>query len=391
MKLFPFLPCRSLFALLSMILVLVVSSPAQNTNVAAAQRHEGKTASVVIVVDTSKAARGSIDTLRNGAKTLASRFSSNDELALFFSGEKPVLVQDFTGDTALINNSLRRIRTNGRLALFETLSQALDHARSDAANEQRAVIAFVNDLDGAIGPGAAALENAIRNKPGVPIYLVALKQTSWSAQEEAQKIAVLSGGTAFFPQKSSEVGSIARTLAMRLGGQAANDVEIASAQSLSNYKTVVVRGIPVADNGSTGQFAQADSELLHRLLMSRLERAKLFGEVRDGASAVETSGDSAGQAGTELELLPMVLAFHQPSSNQRHFLSPFAGGSRLKVQVVLRDAATHEPIGAFVEEASASQGWFSGSDERNQAEAMMSVVNKIVTRVRDMKKTGKKR
>jgi hypothetical protein len=397
MRMFPCSPAHPLYACLLLTFMFSAIGIAQNAPSTNTLPADGKTASVVVVVDTSKSARNNLGTLRNGATALTSQFSSNDEVALFFAGDKPVLVQEFTGDTSLITNKLKKIRTNGKMALFETLTTALDHARSDAANEQRAVIAFVNDLDGASAAAETTLENAIRNKPGVPVFLIALRQTSWKAQESAQRVAVLSGGAAFFPQKSSEVPAIARTIAVRLGGRAANDVDLASAESLKNYKTVVVRGIPVADNGSTAQFAEGDSLLLHKLLISRLERANLFASVKDGSTlasdvnsspSAQNSMDAAAARSDELELLPMVVAYHQPGQKQRQFLSPFAGGSRLSVQVVLRDRLTREPVAAFVEEASASQGWFSGSNERNQAEAMMTVTNKIVSRLRDLRKAS---
>lgn len=394
MRLFPSSSARLLSARLSLTLTLAATCFAQTAPNISTHPADGKTASVVVVMDTSRSAHNNLNTLRDGAAALTSQFSSNDEIALYFAGDKPVLVQDFTGDTTLITNNLKKVRTNGKMALFETLAVALDHARSDAANEQRAVIAFVNDLDGASGPAEVKLENAIRNKPGVPVFVVALRQTNWKAQESAQRVAVLSGGAAFFSQKSSEVPSIARTLAVRLGGKAANDVELAATDSLKNYKSVVVRSIPVANNGSTTQFAEGDSLLLHKLLMSRLQHANLFATVRDGSTSAlgadpqgaPNAMPAGAAAGDELELLPMVVAYHQPGQKQRQFLSPFSGGSRLSVQVVLRDRLTREPVAAFVEEASASQGWFSGSNERNQAEAMMTVTNKIVARLRELRK-----
>ena len=395
MKSFFYTSASPFCACLLLTLISISTCFAQNAPAASTLPADGNTASIVVVMDTSKSAHNNFDPLRKGAIALASQFSSNDELALFFAGDKPVLVQDFTGDIALIEKSLKRVRTGGKMALFETLAAALDHERNDAANERRAVIAFVNDLDGASAVAESTLENAIRNKPGVPVFVVALRQTSWKAQESAQKVAVLSGGAAFFPQKSSEVPAIARTIALRLGGRAANDVELAGTQSLGNYKTVVVRSIPVADNGSTREFVDADSELLHRLLMSRLQRANLFAAVKDGSSSAgdpETPGGgqrpsaNASAKSDELELLPMVVAYHQPGTKQRQLLSPFYGGSKLSVQVVLRDRLTHEPVAAFVEEASASQGWFSGSNERNQTEAMLSVANKIVERLRTLRK-----
>lgn len=383
---------RSGFFSFLLVLLATVSMSAQQQSqsqqvgvVPAEARDGGKSASVSIVVDASRSARGKMATLRKGALTLAKQFDSGDELALYFANEKPTLVQDFTGDINLIANKLKKIPTKGQLSLFDTLAQALDHARSDAANEQGAVVAFVNDLDVTSTSSGAALQESIRRKPGVPIYIIALKQSSWESQELAQKVAVLSGGTAYFPGKSAEVAKISELLAVRLGGVPSTEAgETAVARSLDDYQVLLVRSIPVADNGKTSGFLAGDDLILHRMLLSRLQKAKLFPEVRDASEMVDQGApENDTAAPRELELLPMIVGYGKGGGEKRQFFSAFSGGSKLRVQVVLRDRSTREPITAFVEEAGGRL--FGRNDEKAQAEAMMAIANRVVKKLQQMK------
>ena len=75
--------------------------------------------SVVIVVDTSESAKSAAKALKKAATNFADKFSSNDELALFASQDKPMLVQGFTSDNSLLNKSVDNLRPSGKLAAYD--------------------------------------------------------------------------------------------------------------------------------------------------------------------------------------------------------------------------------------------------------------------------------
>jgi hypothetical protein len=242
----------------------------------ASSHSASQSASVVIVIDTSSNAKSMARILKKSAMNFAEKFTSNDEVAIFASQDQPKLVQSFTSDNSLVSKSLDNLRASGKLASYQAVDQALQYARSDAVNDKQAVIAFVNKLDGADMGTIETLQNTIRQGQPVPLYFIALGHSSWQSQESAQRVAVLSGGAAYFPTNESELGAISQAIAQRLGAASGNASAQTAQQNLRDYKTLIVRSIPVADNGKTGQFPAGDNLLLEHLLTSRLQKANLF-------------------------------------------------------------------------------------------------------------------
>ena len=68
----------------------------------------------------------------------------------------------------------------------------------------------------------------------------------------------------------------------------------------------------------------------------------------------------------------------------REFL-PFGGGTKLTVQVVLREAGNTQPLLGFVAEGNASSGMFGGSDEKVESEAIIRAADQIITELRKRK------
>jgi len=166
-----------------------------------------------------------------------------------------------------------------------------------------------------------------------------------------------------------------------------NDEAIAAiaVRPLSPYKVVVVPSIPIANSRSTEQVS-GDNVLLHRVLISRLRKSKLFADVIDAGNATFDEASPQGNSANSgrLELLATVVGFQQGSRGRREFL-PFGGGTRLKVQVVLRDAGSTQPLVGFVAEGNASSGLFGGSDEKIETEAIIRAADEIIAELRKRK------
>jgi hypothetical protein len=397
MSLFPSLGQTKRY--LQVVLALALATPAvAQRNAAPTQSAQDGSASIIIVLDNSSTARGNFDALRNAARRFADSFGTRDELALYLAAGKPTLAQDFTGDISLVQHQLSRQKPKGKLMLFETLNDAIDHARSDSANDRIAVVAFLSDLNSATAAKTAALEEKIRQKSGVQLYIVSYGKHDWHSQELAQRIAVVSGGAAYFPAKGSEVADVAQSIAGKFGGGRSRESadEKNTLPSLQNYRVVLVHDIPVASGDDTAALPGGENLLLHNVLVARLQKSKLFGEVRNatGVDEAEGTGTTVNSNVTtnnsgELELLPMVVSYRGGIHGPKDFVAPFAS-PRLKVQVILRDRDTHEAIGSFTEEASGSKGLLHGSDEKVQAQAIITVADKIVSRLKELKKADKR-
>src|SRR4051812_3039079 len=162
--------CLTLTLVLLACLVVCPVGGAQDAPSPANSGSAPQSASVVIVVDTSADAKSAAKALKKAATNFAEKFSSNDELALFASQDKPVLVQGFTSDISLLNKSVDTLRPSGKLAAYESVAQAVDYARSDAVNDKQAIVAFIDELDGSDTKAIESLQNTIRQGQRVPLY-----------------------------------------------------------------------------------------------------------------------------------------------------------------------------------------------------------------------------
>jgi len=341
-------------------------------------------ASVAIVIDSSSSTRWDMGSLEKGALELVRKFNFNDELAIFTAGDKPRLVQDFTGDTDVIAKAVKHLPSKGHLNLYDALVQAVQHVRSDGMNERQAVVAFANHLDRADTANANKLEELIRQKQGVPVYFVVMRHGNWRSQELAQRIAVLSGGAAYFPEKGSEVAAISDALASRLGA-GLDKTQVAGSRhgrNIGSYKTVVVRSIPVAQNGQTSKFPNGDNILLQRLLVSRLQKANVFPDVVDAGNNSALSDRPAGNKAA-VDLLAMVNRYQE---GRRPF-----GSAKLEVQVVLEDSQTRNALVAFRKASSGPSQLLGGKQsDAVQTQLLIGVANQIVDELTKLRREREK-
>ena len=337
-------------------------------------------ASVVIVLDTSDEASSILKTSKKAATRFANRFSSDDELAVFASSGKPALVQPFTSDDQVLRHALNNLHPSGKPAIYETVAQAVEYTRSDAVNDNHAVVVYTNEIDGTRTSPMPALENTIRRGPPIPVYFIALGHSGWQSQEWLQRLAVLSGGAAYFAANNSEVTAVSQAIASRLTVSPKGDsVTSASHPDLRDYRTLLVRSIPVANSRKTVQFPSGDNALLERLLAARLQQARLFPEIIDAPESSNRAAALRPGADSELELLATVVGY-----DRGHPGTPF-GPTKLRVQVVLRDLATGHPITAFTKQQSGPSGMFRGSEEKVEAQIIIGMANKIVEAIQYLK------
>jgi hypothetical protein len=173
---------------------------------------------------------------------------------------------------------------------------------------------------------------------------------------------------------------VSQAIASRLGASATADTGQGLAHSLRDYKTVLVRSIPVADNRKTLQFPSGNNFLLERMLVSRLQHAKLFPEVIDAPeSTIKTNATFPPGSSSDLELLATIVGY-----DRGHPGTPF-GPTKLKVEVVLRDMVTRRLITGFTKQQAGPAGMFRGSQEKVEAQILIGMANKIVDEIKDMK------
>jgi len=347
---------------------LSVAVAAQTTP---AMENAGRAHSVAIVIDDSKSAGNHQDQVAKSVQRFLKFFTPQDELCIFAAKDKAVLWQDFTSDPDLLASRISKLYGHGKLALYDTMLVAARHLHEEAGNELSAVAVFTAGEDNASSIKFSDLLSDPAAK--VPFYVVAGPETGWRIQEPLQVLVQQSGARAYFIHDDRDLLEVARQIGWRITGRNDETMANKAAKPLSPYKVLAVPSIPVANSKSTEQLSGGDNVLLHRVLVSRLRKAKLFSEVIETDSSAVALPNGSGARG-RLELLATVVGFEKGSRARK-----------LKVQVVLREAGSAEPLMGFVKEGSASSGLFGGSDEKAETEAIIRAADQIIAELQKSK------
>jgi len=333
--------------------------------------------SIAIVIDDSSAAGRHQADIARSVQAFLKFLTPSDEACIFAAKEKPALWQDFTSDEDVLADRVRKLYGRGKLALYDTVAAAAQHLQNEASNDSIALVVFAATEDDASRIKLHDLAQSAAAK--VPTFVVAGPNTDWRIQEPFEQLAFQSGGRAYFADNGGELGEIARQAAWKITGH----LEVADKSEekpLAPYKAVVVPSIPVTNSKATEQISGGDNILLHRMLVARLRKSGLFSEVIDAGNESASPASLPGR----VELLATIVGYQRGSRTKREFLA-FGGGTHLKVQVVMREPGSQQPVSAFVTESNASSGLFGGSDEKLETEAIIRAADQIVAELRNRK------
>jgi len=329
------------------------------------------------VIDDSASAGSHQEEIARSVQQFLKFFGENDELCIYAAAERPALWQDFTSDEDVLAKRVSRLYGRGKLALYDTIAAAGQHLQSEATNEQSAIVVFAAGDDNASSKKLGDLLQSPATK--IPTYVVAGPDEDWRIQEPYQQLAFQNGGRAYFASTGPQLLEIARQTGWRITGHTELASGAGEQKPLAPYKAVVVPSIPIANSKATEQISGGDNVLLHRVLVSRLRKSGLFPEVIDAGS------EGAPAASRDrLELLATIVGYQHGSRAKRELLA-FGGGTKLKVQVVLRQAGNTQPVTGFVTQASAASGLFGGNEEKIEAETIIRAADQIVSELRKRK------
>jgi len=349
----------------------------------------GGDASVVVVLDTSEIPARKFNEMRKAASQFVETVGGDYEIALVSAGAAPTLVADFTSEPETIVKQIAKLRPKKKtgVALREAVRFASSHAASDALGGEKSVVVFATNLDAQHGSNEPSV--TVEEGRPIPVYVIAAPKSKWNVQEDLQQLAANTGGIAFFPAGTSELKDIVRETAARVTGEPADESggkeekEEARREEniLRDYQRVVVRDIPVMDGEDTAEIAGGESSALHDILLARLQKANIFRDVVNGAEQPDSYLSASASSGPTVELRASVLQYRRGNRAQRQLLG-LRGGSKMKVRVVLVDAATHKPLLAFTKQGKHASGLFGGSQQSVQKRAMTNVADQIVAELK---------
>ena len=330
--------------------------------------------SVVVVIDSSEEHSGNFGEIRRAASQFVQTIGEDRAVAVVAASEKPALVADFGADSDEVAKKVAEIKPHGTASMQQSVQFAARYASQET--DHPVVVAFVRNPDTKTAPTEA---------PAATVYVIASPESNWKVQSEMQQLAVKSGGTAFFPSNGRELGDVVKETAVRVTGDAdLNRLSDSSRHALAGYERLVVKDIAMPKMEETSEAAGGEDLLMQRVLLARIQKAQLFPLVVDGTDPSAVKYDSNAPAGKVLELRASILEFRRGSRVQRQALG-FRGGSKMKLRVILVDAANNKPVLSFTKEGSYASGLWGGTQEAVQSRAILNVANAIVDELKKVR------
>jgi Ca-activated chloride channel homolog len=192
-------------------------------------RREDVPISIGLVLDTSGSMREKIDTVIAAARDLVKQMKPADEgFAAQFKSETELL-QGLTSDTLKLEKSMEGLVSNGGTAFFDSIINAAEYSHKNGKKRRKAIVIFTDGAERVSSVTEKEVVEAIKEYE-VQVYLVGFTNeedvTTFygsterkNARELLSRLALDSGGRAFFPNDLSEMAAIAAQIAKELQTQ----------------------------------------------------------------------------------------------------------------------------------------------------------------------------
>ena len=332
-------------------------------------------ATVVVVIDSSAEHSGNFGEIRKAASQFVQSVGDDRSVAVVSASDKPSVVADFGAESDEVLKKVADIKPHGTPSIQQGVQFAARYASQET--DHPVVVAFVRNPDNT---------SANANAPAAAtVYVIASPEANWKLQSDMQQLAVKSGGTAFFPSNDRELGDVVKETAVRVMGEADfNRLETANKHPLGSYERLIVHEIALPSTNQTSEAGGGEDYLMQKVLVSRIQKAKLFPIVITSADAGSTQSASSAPAGKVLDLRASIIEFRRGNRLQRQMMG-IRGGSKMKLRVILVDAGTNRPITSFIKEGSYKSGLWGGSQEAVQSQAILNVANDVVDELKKLR------
>jgi Ca-activated chloride channel family protein len=186
--------------------------------------------SLVFTIDTSGSMRAKLDTVIKASSNLVKESRAGDEMAVIEFKDQPELLEEFTGDTQDVIDTLQSLVASRQTAMLDALYLGADYASKEGKNRRKAIILVTDGLDKDSYYKFNDVVDHLR-EADVQVYLVGFtndlskdsglfkKSDKDKAEGLLTKLAEETGGKAFFPKELSEVHTIAQQISTDLRTQ----------------------------------------------------------------------------------------------------------------------------------------------------------------------------
>lgn len=176
---------------------------------------------VGIVIDNSGSMRDKRAAVNQAAINFVKASNPRDEVFIVNFNDEAYLDQDYTAEIAKLRDGLEHIESRGGTALYDAVIASADHLAKQARLEKKVILVVTDGEDNA---SQSSLEQAVRKvqaEGGPTVYTIGIlgEDHPRRARRALEKMALETGGVAFFPRDVSDVDSITREVARDIRNQ----------------------------------------------------------------------------------------------------------------------------------------------------------------------------
>ncbi len=199
--------------------------------------------SLGILIDNSGSMRDKRSAVNQAALNLVRSSNPKDEVFIVNYSDEPYLDQDFTANISLLREALEKVEARGGTAIYDTVIASADHLVKGARQEKKVLFLVT---DGEDNESRDTLEEAVRHvqdETGPTIYAIGIlgdDRGKKRARRALERLAIETGGIAFFPKDISEVDAISKTVAHDIRSQYTIGYRPTRPQAMGGFRNVKV-------------------------------------------------------------------------------------------------------------------------------------------------------
>jgi Ca-activated chloride channel homolog len=209
-------------------------------------RKEDIPVSVGIVIDNSGTMRDKRPAVNQAALNFVRASNRGDEVFLVNFDSEYYLDQDFTADVDKLKEALENLQSRGGTALYDAVIASADHLSKGAKLDKKVLLVVTDGEDTASIKSLEEAVAAVQKEGGPTIYAIGILDNEESgrqrkrAKRALERLAIETGGVAYFPSDLTEVDEITKAVAHDIRNQYAIGYKPARPQSEGGFRSVRV-------------------------------------------------------------------------------------------------------------------------------------------------------
>jgi Ca-activated chloride channel family protein len=206
-------------------------------------RREDIPVSMGILVDNSGSMRDKRPAVNQATLNLIRASNPQDEVFLVNFNDEAYLDQDFTSNIQLMREALERIEARGGTAVYDAVIASANQLAKGAKREKKVLLIVTDGEDNASRDTLEEAVKRVQDDAGPTVYTIGIlggDRQAKRARRAMERLAVETGGIAYFPKDLGEVDAISRAVAHDIRNQYTIGYKPTRPQSQGGFRNVRV-------------------------------------------------------------------------------------------------------------------------------------------------------